>query len=193
VVLCGLHAQILAGEQSVIRVHSGYEAAAELLIAPADALVIELACLQAPHLKLLEIARSKGVKLLGVGQFPANLTSDDLSGVRLISLADLPAAIAAIGPHDPPAETPTVEIHSIEESVMQQPAFEPLGETYQPAEPITEEIITPPAPQAETADESATSGEYLPTEPPPTRDEIPESLNGLLSPEELSALLEDEK
>ena len=60
------------------------------------ALVIELACLSVAHLKLLDIARNKGVELFGVGQLPTAMTSDDLSGVRLISLTDLPEAIAAI-------------------------------------------------------------------------------------------------
>ncbi len=214
VVLCGTHAQILTGEQGIIRVHSAYEAAAELLIAPADAMVIELACLQAPHLKLLELARSKNIEILGVGQFPASLTSDDLSGVRLTSLTDLPAAIAAIESHDTHAAPP-----QIEHPIIQPPTFEPRTETYQPPQPITEEIIIPPAaapaPQAETAEqtpaageyipieppasqseaaqERLAAGEYIPIEPPPTRDDIPGSLDGLLSPEELSALLEDDE
>ncbi len=68
---------------------SGYEAAAELLAEPADALVLDLTRLNKKHLKLLDIARQGGAELLGMGNggFPEGFCADDLNGMRLGSAA----------------------------------------------------------------------------------------------------------
>jgi hypothetical protein len=77
-----------------IHVSTGYEAAAELLVEPSMALVVELSSIAGKHLKLLEVARRCGVDVFGVGALPAELSSDDLSGVRLVSRKDLPELLA---------------------------------------------------------------------------------------------------
>ena len=79
-----------------VRVGGGYEAAAELLAAPAMALLIDLPCLAPRHRKLLHVAREVGAEVLGVGGFPPGLSAGDLSGMRLISLDDLPDVLRAI-------------------------------------------------------------------------------------------------
>lgn len=78
------------------RTESGYEAAAELLAAPAAALVVDLRLLAGKHLRLLEIARSLDVEVLAVGSLPIGMTAEDLSGVRLIARRDLPGLLQAL-------------------------------------------------------------------------------------------------
>ena len=64
---------------------SGYEAAAEILAEPTDALLVDLSCLEKNHLKLLDLARKESVELLGMGNggFPDGFCADDLNGMRL--------------------------------------------------------------------------------------------------------------
>ncbi|MCD4824219.1 MAG: hypothetical protein K8S55_06395 [Phycisphaerae bacterium] len=69
---------------------SGYEAAAEVLADPAMALIVDMPSLSAEHIKLMEIARSRGTELIGVGGFPAGLSVDDLSGMHLVAMNQLP-------------------------------------------------------------------------------------------------------
>jgi hypothetical protein len=80
----------------LLRVASGYEAAAEILAAPVAALVVDFRAMARPHRKLLDLARRMGVELLGVGRLPTGMSIDDLSCVRLVSRADLPAALDAV-------------------------------------------------------------------------------------------------
>ncbi len=107
-----------ANEQ-IVRVANGYEAAAEILAEDAAALVIDLGALGGRHLRLLEVAREAGVEMLVVGAIPAGMSSDVLSGARLLGGSDLPAAIERIiggpseaedtdrqGPREPKAPTP---------------------------------------------------------------------------------------
>ncbi len=89
-----------------IRVQGGYEAAAELLAQPALALLIDLPCLTSRHRKLLHVAKQLRVEVLGVGAFPPGLSASDLSGMRLISLDDLPTTLRTMIPRPAPATAP---------------------------------------------------------------------------------------
>lgn len=80
----------------VVRVSSAYEAAAEILAAPAVALVIDLRALGRRHLRLFEVAREAGVEMLVAGTVPAGMGTDVFSGARLLGRGDLPAAIQRI-------------------------------------------------------------------------------------------------
>lgn len=91
--LLGSGQQWHAGGAEIIAVASPYEAAAELIASPAAALVVDLRLMGPRHLRLLEIARSGGAELLAVGPLPPGMTAEDLSGVRLLARADLPAAL----------------------------------------------------------------------------------------------------
>jgi len=75
----------LGGAFEPLRVSSAYEAAAEVLSAPTLALVIDLAALTGRHLRVLEIARSMDVEMIGFGEVPAGMSSAELSGVRLVA------------------------------------------------------------------------------------------------------------
>ena len=98
--------QSLGVNVKFIRVQGGYEAAAELLAQPAVALLIDLPCLTDRHRKLLHVAKQLKVEVLGVGAFPPGLSASDLSGMRLISLDDLPTTLRTILPRPAPAPAP---------------------------------------------------------------------------------------
>ena len=82
------------GSVELVVARGAYEAAAEILSAPAAALVIDLRLLSPRHARLLEIARRLDLEMLAVGALPVSMSSEDLSGIRLVSRRDLPAALA---------------------------------------------------------------------------------------------------
>ena len=109
----------------VVRVSSGYEAAAELLAAPASALVVELGCLTQPHVALLEMAQRLDLPVIAFGTISADLTDAHQRQLRLVpsqGLADavrrtlhIPAAAAPIVVvEDPPDEEPRVAPASLQ-------------------------------------------------------------------------------
>ena len=170
-----------------VRAAGSYEAAAELLAAPAAALVVDLWRLTGRHIRLLEIARRMEVEVLAVGAIPAGLTSEDLSGVRLTAKADVPKALGRLVRQEP-----------VPPAVTDEPADEPveadLAEESEP-EPPAERI---PASLDRTATddmlrESPPEPRRAPDKQPgtPRRPETPTSPSALLSPDELAALLED--
>jgi hypothetical protein len=57
--------------------------------------VVELSMVGPRHVRLLEVARQMHVEVLGVGSLPQWANAELLSGVRLISWSQLPAAIEA--------------------------------------------------------------------------------------------------
>jgi hypothetical protein len=69
----------------LVRVRSGYEAAAEMLAAPASALVADLARITPAHLPLLDLARKLGLPVVAFGTVMAELTGDHLCALRLVS------------------------------------------------------------------------------------------------------------
>ncbi len=196
-----LRVVVLSGERALVTnlrqycsecivVASAYEAAAEILSAPTGAMVLDLRLLPVRHLRLLETARQMGVEILAVGSVPVGLTSEDLSGVRLTARADLPNAITRLSGTPEPFE-----------STRTSPA-----ETDRPPEPLGTESIDDflMDPILEPLDESA-DGHYVPESPGesgnqnPHEDtstqhpQLPGSPSGLLTHEEISALLENEQ
>ncbi len=159
-----------ASATALTRAPSGYEAAAEILAAPVSALVVDFRAFGASHRRLLEIARQMDVEVLGVGALPAGMDSGDLNGVRLVSRPALPGALdrlAAAAGAGGPAEPPGV----------------PAPAAPRPASTEDRDAAEPP-------DEPEAGREAGPeVETQPGRAETP---SDLLTPEELSALLEDE-
>jgi len=148
-----------------VRVSTAYEAAAELLAGPADALVVDLRLLKSAHMPLLDIARRRAVELLGTGALPWGASSDQLAGMKLVARGQLAEAVLAVAarPTGPPeaAETP------------QQPA--PPAQGAQPS-------------QGEKVGQTAQAGTYE-TQVPAASGAAGEE--PLLTDEELSALLGD--
>lgn len=157
-----------------VRVASAYEAAAEILAASTGVLVVDLRLVRGGHLRLLEIARRMNVEVLAVGTVPPDLTSEDLSGVRMMARADLPEAMQRLA--KPPASKPVEQLaRGSTEDFDEEDVADLLDDV-----PAVENVEAQPDNQeAKAADKDLKSGEAKrPLE--------------LLSPEELAALLEDE-
>ena len=150
-----------------VRAGSAYEAAAEILSGPTLALVMDLSALTRRHLRLLEIARRMEVEMIGVGRLPAGMSTDELSGVRLLA----PEALGA----------------SLRRLLGAQAA---AGDAERPPS-----AVRPAAPGrqgkqragAEAGADRETGREAAPRAP------AGEGRSPLLTPEELRALLEDEQ
>ena len=113
-----------------IFVATAYEAAAELIAAPALAIVIDLRLMGPRHLRLLQIARERRVEMLAVGSIPPGLTAEDLSGLRLLARADVKAALQRLlqdreGRYEPtaPSMGATAGVPKRDESRLGTPAL----------------------------------------------------------------------
>jgi len=85
------------GDQvELIYVGSPYQAAAEMLACPPEAMIVDLNLMARKHAGLLEIADRLGTPVLGYGAIPPGLSSKDLRGVRLIDRTALSAELMAI-------------------------------------------------------------------------------------------------
>ena len=194
VVFLSLRMEKCCATCEAVHTTSCYEAAAELLAAPPAAIVIDLALLGPRHLGLLDVARDAGVEMLAFGAIGAALTSEDLSGVRLVSRADLPGAIEALSQHETPPIQPTQTPQAVletpdAEEPQEAPAAEAVPNDELPAE--RERIIAAgTAPRTEGSYES--EGPQAPEPPPAGQAERPPSPAELLTPEELAALLGDD-
>ncbi|MHC4294786.1 MAG: hypothetical protein ACYSTL_04310 [Planctomycetota bacterium] len=194
--------RLQVGDAKCVRVSTAYEAAAEILAATTAALVIDLRLLPERHLRLLEIARQRKTEILAVGSVPSGLTSENLSGVRLVSLADLPKAISDLpvpGERDvslPTEPTPSGQPTPRSAQLGRYEAVTPSSseareqrEVQGPTEMLSDADI---AKLASTSRDSAAAkstpkAPQDPKNPGPTTGSPPSQL---LSPEELSALLE---
>ena len=163
-----------------VPVNTAYEAAAELLASPAIALIVDLALLPARHTRLIKIARSIEVPVFGVGSLPPGLSADQLSGVRLASRDELGEMLLALLKED---------------STTAATATEAPNTTARPLVP--HESVSPPT----TSGQKEQAGEYHPEppapaeackEPPLSIPPDPDKPQVLLTPEELTALLENE-
>jgi hypothetical protein len=149
-----------------IRVSSPYEAAAEILAAPTLGLVVDLGVLSTRHLRLLEITRRMEVEILAFGNLPAGMNTEQLSGVRLISRGELGNALRRLIQAE---ERQSASPAPPEPPALERSLEEALGKYY--AE----------SPQPTSQEKDAASGSLHPSTP-----------QDLLTPEELSALLENE-
>ena len=197
---------------------SGYEAAAEMLSAPARALIIDLRLLPGRHLQLLEVARDLEVEIFAVGSLPIGMTAEDLSGVRLIARKDLPAAVRALPPApaeagDPPPRGQPPEPVTPMQLVPAKGSADGRGESASPTTPEPDDTLAlmelPEAiaqalagsgrrakgsaarrPAAREEESSHPPGDEQPAGAPVEDQGAPD---GLLSQAELNALLGDER
>ncbi len=196
-----------------VRVASAYEATAEILAASTGVLVVDLRLVRGRHLRLLEIARRMNVEVLAVGTVPPDLTSEDLSGVRMMARADLPEAMqrlakppeAAGAPAavEPPATEPKAaqaEVRPASERAAgrrpeQPPASKPVEQLARGStEDFDEEDVADlldDVPTVESMEAQTDNQEAKTADKDLNSGEAKRPLE-LLSPEELAALLEDE-
>jgi hypothetical protein len=186
-----------------VRVDSGYEAAAEILSAPVAALLIDLRSLGGLDRGLLALARRMEVQLAAIaGETPPDMTGDDLQGLRRIEIADIPAALA--GARDLLAS----RVASAGESAGA------AGVPEAPRESAADQPEPEPAPVPEPANEPAPAHALAPAQdaapaPVPPQAEAPQAQPmrvtltpksgkprtpaGMLTPDELAFLMEDEQ
>ena len=96
----------LADSADAVRAGSGYEAAAELLSAPASALLVDLGRLSASHVPLLALAGKLEVPIVAFGTVSASLPGSALAAIRLVSAENAAEAVneilSAPGAAEPP-------------------------------------------------------------------------------------------
>jgi len=189
-----------------VTVGSPYQAAAEILAKPTTAVVIDLRLLSVDHLQLVRIARQMDTEVFAVGAVPAGLTSEDLSGVRLIARSDLPDAVAKLAESEAQrfgaaarsSANPQSEGPSAPDAAKAAPAGPSRPRATEALEEIgglavSELIDQPPtrSPARPRPDQAVRPERQGPDGPgnarPVTR------YPGLLTPEELAALLEDQQ
>ena len=174
----------------MVRVPSGYEAGAEILAAPTAAMVVDFRAMARGDTGLLTVARRMGVELFGVGPLPARMSAEDLSRLRLLSLADLPAAIAErTAPSEeppPPVEAPPAEPVPVEPKKARRRKRKAKRSKEPPAQEKQQPAPQEPPPAGETGQPAEAPP---PAEPTPA---APQTPRDLLTPEELAALLKDE-
>ena len=115
---------------------SAYEAAAEILVAPARALVIDLGMIWDRHLGLLTIARDLKIDILAFGAAPSGISAEELSGVRLVSLAELPATLEGLSVTAAPAKLTAAKTRKVV-----PPQAPPLDLTLQVFDPQSGKVI----------------------------------------------------
>ncbi len=143
-------------------VAGAYEVAAEVLAAPTDAVVLDMSLLTSAQVGLLEVVRTMDIPILAFGTLRSGLGAEQLREVRLISRDDLRQALSEL------VSVERVEAPSAAEAEDLTP--QELGEYHvesAPASPVEKKDTVTPK-------------------------EAPSIPADLLTPEELSALLEDE-
>jgi len=182
-----------------VRVTTAYEAAAELLLAPTAAMVVEVGLLGPRHLRLLEIARDVGVEVLGVGVLPPGVSAAQLDGVRLVSSEAVASAVGRVVRPPAPAEAvpPPPSVRKPPEApAAPKPAAAPGNARLAPAKRPRRKPAAKRKRKTKTAAKRASpkvaEASSAPEPPAPESGSVPEAPpRGLLTPEELSALLGD--
>lgn len=208
----------LAPTVECVSVASPYEAAAEIIAEAAMAIVVDLRLMAPRHLRLLQIARERGAEVLAVGGIPAGLTAEDLSGVRLTARADLKAALEAVlraregryegavspdstgatrtgaakdgttgqGPDGPGEYVPSRPEEEIPPRPDRQVPVRPEARAMAEPEAEPPPQAEPPAPRRQVPAAPAAQKPAAEPQPPQAGD-----LRGILTPDEVAALLED--
>ncbi len=177
---------VLGGNDKVdvIYARSGYEAAAEILAAPAAAIVLKLEILSKRHVGLLNIARRMGLEIIGVGASSGEISlgAEELSRVRLISISDLGEEIERIVSQQDQTSDTGKEEYIPRRQTSPQPRQESSPGEEAPAAEQTEPELPPAA--VDEPPQKTPRGE-------PGHNEQRRSAHGILTSEEISALLKD--
>jgi hypothetical protein len=181
-----------------------------MLAGPVAALVVDLRSIPRRHLRLLQVARQLAVPAIGVGNVPAGLSTDQLDGLRLAGTHSLISLLGELlhetsnAPATPaetlqPKDNAPVELEP--EDADRHPADASAVETGKGFDQTMRVLATrsmldglyvceSPEPRAETNDQQPLSAE--PVDASDTGDEGGRTRDPreLLTPQELSALLE---
>jgi hypothetical protein len=174
----------VAGAETVC-VSGAYEAAAELLAARQAgaaplALVVDLGLLWPRHLGLLQVARKLEAEMLAFGTAVAGLDAEQLAGLRLVSRASLPEALAQFArrqgqPVHAEEPAPPEDFAPIEEPMRAEESLrglsEPRTEVSGLSEPRANESV-PPKP-ADAAARDGRRAKTSPTASPPAARLVP--------------------
>lgn len=189
-----------AAPLDIVPAESGYDAAVELLLAPADLLVVDLARLYGAHAGLIGLAEAMGVPVVAFGIVPVGLSAEALAGVRLVASDRLAGAVAEVLKLDKTPRPP-----SRDDSGPETPPGNP-GPTgtsrFAPTQPFAQKLA-PQAPAAQDDREpAAEEPKPEPVERKPLRARAqarplsakgapprPRKLSSALTPDELDALL----
>ncbi len=116
----------------LVRVRSGYEAAAEMLSAPTAALLVDLGRIGPTHLPLLALARKLEMPVVAFGTISADLPTGDIRQLTLVSPPGVSAALADalhLAEPEPVAEAAV-------EAPPAEPAVEEAAAAEEPARPV---------------------------------------------------------
>jgi hypothetical protein len=170
VVLASWLRYLCAPSVRVVAVGSGYEAAAEVLASPAEALVIDFRAMSAAHQRLLDTARALGMQILGIGKVPSELSADALSLVRLVSQADLPDALREVLSSQAAGAAPAI-VATGPQDTRQDAASTMAGAAERPLEPGRKrprrvKLVPKHAPQGQAPQGPASAGPASRAPPP---------------------------
>ncbi len=173
----------------IVRAANAYEAAAELLSEPSDALVIDLSMFSRRHVGLLKAARRMQVETFAFGSLPAGITSDDLSGVTLISRRDL-SKISEKSPNRDAVSLSPEMPQAASQRPMEPARCEPAESAASTSSGQTVKLTPRKLEERQTP-----AGQYMPVRPasPDLARQSPAKPDELLSREEIDALLEDQQ
>ena len=183
-----------AADSDRVRIFScAYLAAAELLSRPDSRLIVDLCALPARHLPLLSLARKRHVRRFAFGTIPAGLTSEQLAGVELIPQTALTDTLADLQAEDKPAPSEA----ALGDRADTPAAAEPERDEAEAFERFDTAPQEPAAPAEDPLPTETSPGRYEPANPTTSTNEDPaenkpNELSGLLTPEELDALLGNE-
>lgn len=149
--------QIRHGDDWVL-VSSAYEAAAEVLAEPTAVLVMDLRLLSPRDDRLVDVARSCGCAMLGIGSLPAGMSAAALSGVTLTAEPHLDAQVARALRNHRPADVHKAPLREDElAGVIEASRKDPDDRNDQVDEtplPPEDDVQPAPSPEIEPADEA---------------------------------------
>ena len=169
-----------------VRVDSGYEAAAEIIAAPVAVLLVDFRGLTGLHRGLLALARRVEVQMAAIaGEPPPDMTGDDLQGLRRIEVGDIPATLASA--RISPAGRVAGADKSAGVALAEAPPASAAG---QPEAPPAPARAAEPAPVPAQAEAPPAQDKRVALAPKSGKHQVPA---GLLTPDELAFLMEDEQ
>jgi hypothetical protein len=182
----GTQTPALGPEVQILRAASGYDAAAQLLLGPVSALLVDLSRLTPAHAGLLQLARRLEVPVVAFGAVGGALDGAVLASVRLVPAEQVPSALQTLlAENEQAQELPDAQAEDLPSAQIQ-----PMSETELAAEEA--EIVDAPAPAAPLP-QATTTPASAPAPAPRKPRYVPQAAENpplrMLSSKELDTLL----